>query len=111
MTYTEITTNGSKMLGEQPDDIETLLKVLATHPLDRTFERAFIQDLGDGAKRFHGSFLTVSHVFDIRSNDPEIVGRLVAAIEANRRMRAFRSQPSAARQMRAIRTWNSRRKG
>jgi hypothetical protein len=108
MKYTEIRSIGTKIFGVQPDDIQTLLRVLARHPLNRTFERTFIQDLGNGATRFHGNFLTVSHVFDIRSNDPEIVDRLTKAIDANRRTLAFRAQPSAARQMRAIRKLRSR---
>lgn len=103
MSPTEIRTNGSTILSEMPDSIETLLDVLAHHPLNRTFERAFIQNLGNGTWRFHGNFLTISHVFDIRTDDPEIVKRLTEAILANRRMPGFRSQPSAARQWRAIR--------
>jgi hypothetical protein len=103
MSPTEIRTNGSKMLGETPDSIETLLHVLARHPLNRTFERVFIQDLGNCGWRFHGNFLTVSYVFDIRTDDPETVKRLTEAILANRRMPGFRSQPGAAKQMRAIR--------
>lgn len=74
MSWTVIKTNGSKMFGAQPDDIKTLLEVMARHPLDRTFERAFIQDFGNEAKRFHGNFLTISHVFDIRSSDPGLSG-------------------------------------
>jgi len=111
MYWTEIISNGAKTYGESPDSIDELLAVLARHPLNRSFERAFVKDLGNGAKRFHGNCLTVAHVFDIRSNDPEIINRLVAAIRANRRMPTSRSQPSAARQMRAIRTHYTRRRG
>jgi hypothetical protein len=103
MSPTEIRSNGSKTLGETPDSIETLLHVLARHPLNRTFERVFIRDLGNGGWRFHGNFQTIAHVFDIRTDDPETVRRLTKAIHANRRMPGFRSQPSAARQWRAIR--------
>lgn len=103
MSPTEIRTNGCKMLGGTPDSIETLLDVLAHHPLNRTFERAFIQDLGNAGWRFHGNFQTISHVFDIRTDDPQTVKRLTDAILANRRMPGFRSQPSAAKQMRALR--------
>lgn len=110
MYRTEIHANGSKMFGGRPDDLDALLRILAQHLLDRTFERTFIQKLGDGAFRFQGNFRTVSHVFDIRSNDPEVTKRLIAAILANRRMPGFRDQPSAARQMRAIREWIARPK-
>ena len=103
MSPTENRANGSKMSGEAPDSIETLLHVLAHHPLHRTFERVFIQDLGNGGWRFQGNFLTVSHVFDIRTDDPETVRLLTKAILANRRMPGFRSQLSAAKQWRAIR--------
>lgn len=103
MYSTEIISNGCKMYGGIPDDIETLLCLLARYPLNRTFERAFIEDRGGNAKRFHGNFLEISHVFDIRSNDPEVVGRLTEAIKANRRLPGFRAQPSAARQLWAAR--------
>ncbi|MBX3583245.1 MAG: hypothetical protein KF810_15250 [Rhizobiaceae bacterium] len=103
MSPTEIRSNGTRTLGDTPDSIETLLDVLAHHPLNRMFERVFIENLGNGSWRFHGNFLTVSHVFDIRSDDPETVRLLTRAINANRRMPGFRSQPSAAKQWRAIR--------
>lgn len=103
MSPTEIRANGSKMLGEASDSVEALLDVLARHPLHRTFEKIFIQDRGNGRWRFQGNFLTISHVFDIRTDDPEIVRRLTKAIRANRRTPGFRSQPSAAKQLRAIR--------
>ncbi len=103
MYWTEIISNGAKMHGGKPEEIETLLGLLARYPLDRFFERAFIQDHVGSAKRFHGNFLAISHVFDIRTNDPEVVRRLTEAIKANRRMPGFRSQPSAARQLRAAR--------
>lgn len=103
MHWTEIKYIGRKMQGGTPDDIETLLNLLARYPLNRTFERTFIQDDIGGAKRFHGNFQAISHVFDIRSNDPEVVGRLTEAIMANRRLLGFRAQPSAAKQLRAAR--------
>lgn len=109
MSPTEIRANGSKMLGEASDSVEALLDVLARHPLHRTFERTFIQTLTGGVTRFQGNFLTISHVFDIRSYDPEVVRRLTDAILANRRTRGFRSQPSASRQLRAIQQWHTRK--
>ena len=70
MSPTEIRANGSKMLGQTSDSIEALLDVLAHHPLNRMFERVFIEDLGNGSWRFHGNFLTMSHVFDTPEPGP-----------------------------------------
>lgn len=91
MYSTEIITNGCKMYGGTPDDIEALLNLLARYPLDRTFERSFIEDRAGGAKRFHGNFLEISHVFDIRSNHPDVVKRLTEAIRANRSLPGCRA--------------------
>lgn len=107
MRWTEIRTNSSKMFGENPDGIETLLHIFAHEPLNRTFERAFMRNLGNGAWRFHGNFQTMAHVFDVRSNDPDVIDQLRRAILTNREMPGFRSQPSAKRQMEAIRKWRS----
>lgn len=101
MYWTEIMYIGAKRHGGTLDDIETLLRLLARYPLNRTFERALVEDRAGGTKPFHGKFLEISHVFDIRSNDPEVVRRLTEAIKANRRLPGFRAQPSAARQLRA----------
>ena len=63
----EITSNGSKWLGEPPDSVETLLGVLGSETLDPTFEHygGFIYYIGEGKLHAFGNFLTCSHVFDI----------------------------------------------
>jgi hypothetical protein len=93
---TVIASNGSKWAGEEPDDLDTLLKVLAEEPLDPSFERYgnFIVDLDHqpdtprfrrrpGWLNFGGNFANVSHVFSIDTNDPEVIEKLALAIRAN----------------------------
>jgi hypothetical protein len=91
---TTIQSNGSKWAGDEPDSIDQLFEVLASHVLDRRFEcplgHAFISVCQaserwaiPGTTRFHGNFLTLSHVFSIDTDEPELVARLTAAIEAN----------------------------
>lgn len=95
---TEITSNGSKWAGQAPDPVSVLIEVLAREPLDRTFEKYgnFAINEGNGIVRFFGNFLTVSHVFNIRTDDPELVATLIAAIKANKRMPAYQAQPTPA---------------
>ena len=94
---TTIQSNGSKWAGEEPDTVETLLEVLASHPLDRRFEACgnFIQKnprLANGTGRvsenpetriFWGNFFTVSHVFHIETTDRGLITRLTLAIREN----------------------------
>jgi hypothetical protein len=103
---TTITSNGSKWAGEEPDTIETLLEVLAEHPLDRRFEvyGNFIQKnprLANGWGRvsdnpetriFWGNFFTVSHVFHIETTDRELITRLTLAIRRNQARADYLSQ-------------------
>lgn len=85
---TEIISNGSKWAGQAPDTVEQLLTVLATQPLDSTFE-----DYGNFITRsrigrtvsYFGNFRNVSHVFNIRTDDPSVIRRLSRAIRANQR--------------------------
>ena len=90
---TTIISNGSKWLGEPPDPIEKLLEVLASHPLNRVFERCgnFIGPSAGGT-RFWGNFEGLSHVFDIETDDPDVIGRLTAAIRENQRRPDYLSQ-------------------
>jgi hypothetical protein len=95
---TIIVSTGSKWLGEAPDSIETLLAVLAHEPLDYRFEPYgnFIAPLNErtlvhphrcpellGLTEFSGNFMTVSHVFCIRTDDPALIATLTAAIRHN----------------------------
>lgn len=103
MIGTVIISNGSKIAGEAPDTIEALIAALERYPLDRFFEEHFVRTLANGEVGFHGNFRTVSHVFDVHSDDPDVIERLTSPIRRNRRMPEFLAQPFAVRQWRAIR--------
>ena len=77
---TIINSNGSKWAGQEPDTIETLLDVLAHHPLDNTFEPFF----EDG--RFFGNFRNLSHVFSIDTDDADVIAQLNSAIKSAARI-------------------------
>lgn len=96
---TTIHSNGSKWAGEAPDTLADLLKVLASHPLDRNFEQYgnFIY-AGDpailsGTTRFWGNFFTISHVFNIDTDEPEVIDALTRAIRANQQRQDYLAQP------------------
>ena len=94
-----IVSNGSKWLGEDPDDIDTLLGVLTEHTLDHhnivlnpcegvNVGRGVIVDGPrlfdvDGVVSFSGNFTGVSHVFDIITNDPHTIDILTQSINRN----------------------------
>ena len=100
---TIIQSNGSRWLGQEPDSVETLLEVLGREPLDPTLEEFgnFIDELdrpatwpdekvppefeGKGMTRFFGNFAKLSHVFNIDTNDPEVVRGLTVAIRDNQK--------------------------
>lgn len=98
---TEIVSNGSKWAGEAPDTVDQLLAVMAEHPLDRRFERYgnFAQQytLEPHIWQFFGNFLTISHVFDIRTDEPEAIAKLKAAIDTNRKRSDYKSQPKPSK--------------
>lgn len=90
-----IISNGSKWAGEPPDSVEKLLEVLAKYALDRRFEQfgGFItKDETDDSVRFFGNFFNLSHVFQIVTDEPEIIERLSAAIHANMERPDYLSQ-------------------
>jgi len=95
---TTINSNGSRWYGEKPDSIDKLIEVLGHETLDRTFERVgnFVCR-HKGQTRFFGNFRTVSHVFNIDSDDPKVIERLTKAIRANQRTAAYRAQPKPKR--------------
>jgi len=98
---TLILSNGSKWAGSVPDGLETLLEVLSKDVLDPKFEKYHCWrpytytpevkgvETADylrpwvGAKTFFGNFLNLSHVFNIISVDPEVIGKLEQAIQKN----------------------------
>ena len=88
----DIISNGSKWAGQQPDDLQTLIDVLSSNPLDPTFEEYgnFIHpDGGALGTRFFGNFAHLSHVFQIDTDEPELIQRLTAAIRANQATPAY----------------------
>lgn len=95
---THINSNGSKWAGQAPDSIETLIKVLNESPLDRVFEMYgnFIKDRDDeyrpGMVNFFGNFFTLSHVFNIDTDDAETIEALTSAIRANQQRSDYLSQ-------------------
>lgn len=88
----------------EPDTIERILRYLDAYALDPVFE-----DYGNfvdaspewlnpetarkyaGCTRFWGNFYAVSGVFDVITNDGEIIERLTAAIRRNQRSAAYAS--------------------
>lgn len=93
MGYTTlIMSNGSKWAGEPPDDIPTLLGVLAEHPLRRTRGGFITTDKAIGTVRFSGNFADVSHAFNIETDDPEIIESVTAAMRKNWCSAAYRRQ-------------------
>jgi len=80
---TEIVSNGSKWYGQAPDTIEQLLAILVSHPLEpwSVIERSRVsRTVG-----YFGNFRTISHVFNILTDDPAVIRRLSRAIRANQR--------------------------
>lgn len=82
---TTIISNGSKWAGQSPDTIDTLIAVLQRETLDPSFERHgnFAMEMESDYVLFFGNFLTVSHVFNITSSDPDVIIRLRKAIREN----------------------------
>jgi hypothetical protein len=103
MTQTIIHSNG----GGRTLPIEALFARLASHTLDRTFEaygdfiqNALINERGEqlgppGAVGFFGNFFDYSHVFNIWTDDADLIARLSAAVAANKASAAYRAQPPA----------------
>ena len=109
---TTINSNGSKWAGQAPDTVADLLKVLSSHPLDRTFEEYGNFIIADKDMwHFFGNFLTVSHVFSIDTDDRETIDSLTVAIRCNQTRRDYQSQPDpvAVREARARRAEELRR--
>lgn len=86
-----ITSNGSKWAGERPDPLPVLLRVLenyAADPRRSGSERSIL----DAVQHFRGNFLTLSHVFDITTDEPAIIAQirplLAKSLKRGRRMLA-----------------------
>lgn len=97
---TTIHANGSKLYGEQPNSIEHLLYALTCghYILDPIYEEHggdFIsvnelsKQVGLEHTCFWGNFQNLSHVFNICSNDPEVIEKITKAIRANQALPAY----------------------
>lgn len=105
---TTIISNGSNWAGEEPDTIDQLIEVLKTEviedrfffkkkeywdkPENSPFQWVILcpimkQHLLTGEREKHytffGNFEKVSHVFNIETDEPEVISKLKAAIMAN----------------------------
>ena len=83
----EIRSNGSKWMGQAPDPVEVLIDVLGRERLNyEMFSQAptFESVEAGGVVHFFGNFLGVSHVFNIRTDEPDLIRQLRQAIAANR---------------------------
>lgn len=100
---TTIIHNGSKWAGDQPDDIETLFRVLEMYALDPQFEPYGnfvlddpVSDAGEhlvpNGVRFWGNFAELSHLFEIDTDDPDLIERLTAAIRKNQQRADYLAQ-------------------
>ena len=120
---TIIQSNGSRWADESPATLDELAEVLAKHTLDPTFEKygGFLYQVrpGDWIRgkaptdtdltntwQMFGNFFDVSHVFNIYTDDPAVIARFRALIDANKKTPAYR----AARKERSeqARYWRAR---
>jgi hypothetical protein len=96
---TTIQSNGSKWAGEELDSIEDLIEVLKTQTLNPIFEQygdfaetdprfytsgELCYPDNPGTVHFFGNFYTVSHVFNIDTDDAETIATLRGLIAANK---------------------------
>ena len=92
----DIQSNGSKWCGQEPDSIWALVQVLNKYALDPTFENYgnFVnhnpqwisQEIAEkyqGCLKFFGNFSSISHVFNIITDEPEVIQILTDAINKN----------------------------
>ncbi|QSF43506.1 hypothetical protein [Paenibacillus tianjinensis] len=101
---TEILSNNARHYGFIPDTIDTLIEKMNTYTLDPTFEEYgnFATDFNPkmwtdenkkykGMTCFFGNFHSLSNVFRIYTNDPEVIDRLTQAIRSNQLTEAYRA--------------------
>lgn len=94
----KIESNGSKWAGEEPDTIDVLLDVLKHYPLDKHFEEYgnfVIKAPGKPNKlviRFFGNFFNLSHVFEIETDDSNVIKLLTDAIRDNQKRADYQAQ-------------------
>lgn len=118
---TQIISNGSKWMGEEPDNLDSLFKMLETFPLRRDFGFSYfvqehpiyvsqswrdeyegkniahyvasVEQPPAGQVHFGGNFYGYSHVFSIKTDEPELIKRLKDAIIENMKRPDFLAQP------------------
>lgn len=97
MPTTTVISNGSRWAGQPPADIAELLGVLAEHPLSAQYAPFIhVSEIGGGSTRFFGNFVTISHVFNIDTNDPKTIASLTEAIQTNQQRPDYRPLPEKA---------------
>lgn len=97
----QILANGSKWMGQSPDPVEVLLEMLSRHTLNPMFEThgnfiiekppTFIPDgpVEGTIYGFFGNFYDVSHVFDLYTDETELIHKLITAIRKNQMSIAY----------------------
>jgi len=93
----KIISNGSKFYGQEPDTIEILLDVLKKETLDPYWEKLgnFVDRNPNWLKKeakekykdctvIFGNFSSVSHVFNIITDEEELIQKLEQAINNNK---------------------------
>lgn len=93
----QINSNGSKWYGQEPDPIEVLFQVLENNTLDPTFEKYgdFVNrnphwlkkeaaEKYKGCTVISGNFATLSHVFNIITDDEELIRNFEVLVNNNK---------------------------
>lgn len=93
---TRVVSNGSRWAGQAPLEIDALLKVLKEHPLNALHAPFIVESEIEPSIQFHGNFVTVSHVFNIHTNDAELIATLTDAIKENMQRADYRPLPDRA---------------
>ena len=85
-----ITVNGSRWSGQQPDTIDNLISLLSREPLDPRFEDCgnFCYPSKQGLFRVAGNFFNLSHVFQIDGTLEELQP-LITGIRNNQATNAY----------------------
>ena len=97
---TNISLNGGKWHGDQPQDIQVLLELLKRQPLHPRMEalygKPFItpvmeEDAPTGVVRFWGNFYEVEHAFDLRTDESALILLLTDLITKNMNSEKYKS--------------------
>jgi hypothetical protein len=107
--------------GSGKRSLEHLFRMLAEHPLDRTFEAygdyletpvwskpprdGWAADGSDGECMFWGNFFDWAYTFNLTTNDPELIERIRVAVEQNRARADFQAQAPQPMSMTLLRDY------